>query len=321
MSNDKTMQAEGVAGDFSGDAVPSINNNQELQNLLFNASAMNQLQALATVMSRSVVTVPTHLRGNAGDCMAICMQAAQWGMNPYAVAQKTHVTPGGQLGYEAQLVNAVVANRAPIKGRLSFEFFGDWDKVIGKVAERQGQGGKGKYYVADWKPADEHGLGVMVSATLVGEDQPRTLKLLLSQCFPRFSTQWATDPQQQITYAGTKKWARRFCPDVILGVYTPDEIEDYAGDEREVGPSVSASQPEQRAQPRPTGFITDEQVQELSRLAKIAGVDDEYVCDKAHVSSLHDIKALRFDAAANHLKKLAEMNQMAAEEVTDAQDS
>jgi hypothetical protein len=37
------------------------------------------------------------------------MQAAQWGMNPFAVAQKTHVV-NGTLGYEAQLVNAVVSS-------------------------------------------------------------------------------------------------------------------------------------------------------------------------------------------------------------------
>ncbi|SPX63869.1 Uncharacterised protein [Leclercia adecarboxylata] len=37
--------------------------------------------------------------------MAIIMQAMQWGMNPYAVAQKTHLV-NGVLGYEAQLVNA-----------------------------------------------------------------------------------------------------------------------------------------------------------------------------------------------------------------------
>lgn len=54
---------------------------------------------------------------------------------------------------------------------------------------------------------------------------PRSIDILLKQCWPRNSTQWATDPQQQITYVAVKKWARRYCPDVILGVYTPDELE------------------------------------------------------------------------------------------------
>nr|WP_308736935.1 recombinase RecT [Salmonella enterica] len=61
-------------------------------------------------MADSQVTVPAHLAGKPADCMAIVMQAMQWGMNPYAVAQKTHLV-NGVLGYEAQLVNAVIANR------------------------------------------------------------------------------------------------------------------------------------------------------------------------------------------------------------------
>ena len=46
---------------------------------------------------------------------------------------------------------------------------------------------------------------------------------MMTQAYPRFSTQWATDPMQQIGYLAVRKWARRFTPDVLLGVYTPDE--------------------------------------------------------------------------------------------------
>lgn len=230
-NNQNRQRAAEVSSFSAGDSnLPSINNGHELQNLLFNADAMNQLHSLAKVMADSRVTVPGHLQGNQGDCMAICMQAAQWRMNPFSVAQKTHVTQGGLLGYEAQLVNAVVTSIAPIEGRMEFEFVGDWSKILGKVKEmRSEKNGKpgGKYYVADWNKSDEQGLGVTVSATFKGELEPRTVTIMLAQCYPRFSTQWATDPQQQITYVSVKKWARRYCPDVILGVYTPDELEDY----------------------------------------------------------------------------------------------
>ena len=39
----------------------------------------------------------------------------------------------------------------------------------------------------------------------------------------------------------TKKWARLFCPDVILGVYTPDEFEDSYGGEIDITPAKQAS--------------------------------------------------------------------------------
>ncbi|HFY2322270.1 TPA: recombinase RecT, partial [Salmonella enterica subsp. enterica serovar Typhimurium] len=78
-------------------------------NAIFNVQALGQLTAFANLMADSQVTVPAHLAGKPADCMAIVMQAMQWGMNPYAVAQKTHLV-NGVLGYEAQLVNAVIAS-------------------------------------------------------------------------------------------------------------------------------------------------------------------------------------------------------------------
>ncbi|MCV5532933.1 recombinase RecT, partial [Escherichia coli] len=78
-------------------------------NAIFNVQALTQLQAVAGLMAQAAVTVPEHLRGNPADCMAIIMQAMQWGMNSYAVAQKTHLV-NGVLGYEAQLVNAVISS-------------------------------------------------------------------------------------------------------------------------------------------------------------------------------------------------------------------
>lgn len=32
------------------------------------------------------------------------------------------------------------------------------------------------------------------------------------------------DPKQQLAYLAVKRWARLYCPDVILGVYSPDEL-------------------------------------------------------------------------------------------------
>ena len=57
--------------------------------------------------------------------------------------------------------------------------------------------------------------------------------LLLAQASTRNSTLWAEDPRQQLAYLATKRWARLYTPDVLLGVYTPDELRE-AG-ERDMG--------------------------------------------------------------------------------------
>lgn len=212
---------------------------QQIGDLMLNIPMLQQIDAIAERMATSKCTIPSHFRNNPGDCYAVAMQAIQWRMNPYSVAQKTHVSQSGVLGYEAQLINAVVTTNGPIAKRPDYEFLGDWNKILGKVKEMSSEKG-GKYYVANWDKSLEEGLGVICRCWLKGESTPREITVMLSQCYPRFSTQWATDPQQQITYVSIRKWARRYCPDVILGVYTPDEL-DGSLSERDITPTPAPS--------------------------------------------------------------------------------
>jgi hypothetical protein len=191
--------------------------------LMLNADRLELLYRAAEMMASARVTIPKHLAGSPGDCLAVIMQATQWGMNPFAVAQKTHLV-NGVLGYEAQLVNAVVSSRAPVTGRIEYEWYGPWERVLGKFNVKKSAEGK-EYRTPSWTAADEEGCGVRVWATFRGEQQPRVLDLLLTQARTRNSTLWADDPRQQLAYLAVKRWARLYCPDVILGVYSPDELE------------------------------------------------------------------------------------------------
>lgn len=193
--------------------------------MIVDTATIESIDRVARVMTTGRSTVPKHLQGNQGDCFAVVMQSMQWGMNPFSVAQKTHLV-NGTLGYEAQLVNAVITNRAPIKSRLNYEWFGDWDRIAGRFKEVPARNNPDeKRIVRDWLIEDEKGLGVRVWATFRDEDEPRELRLLLSQAGVRNSPLWGQDPKQQLAYLAVKRWARLYCPDVILGVYTPDELE------------------------------------------------------------------------------------------------
>ncbi len=187
-------------------------------NAVFNVQALGQLTAFADLMAQSAVTVPKHLAGKPADCMAIVMQAMQWGMNPYAVAQKTHLV-NGVLGYEAQLVNAVISSSSAIQGRFHYEYGGDWEKIAGQKDGR-----------------DELGLFIRVGAVLRGEaDITWGEPIYLADITTRNSPLWKTAPKQQIAYLAVKYWARLYCPEVILGVYSPDEVEPRA--EKEINPA------------------------------------------------------------------------------------
>jgi hypothetical protein len=191
--------------------------------LTLDQQAMDSMIKLAEIMATGKATVPAEYRGNPGDCLAVVMQAVQWRMNPYAVAQKTHFV-SGKIGYEAQLINAVITSLAPTEDRIHYEWYGPWEKVIGKFEIKKGE--KGEYRVPAWHLADEEGIGVKAWATIKGESEPRMLDLLLAQARTRNSTLWADDPRQQLAYLAVKRWARLYTPDVIMGVYSPDEVEE-----------------------------------------------------------------------------------------------
>lgn len=189
---------------------------------IFSPEGMNQLVRFAELMAQSKATVPQHLAGKPADCLAVTMQAAQWGMNPYAVAQATHLV-NGTLGYEAKLVNAVVSSSSLLASRLNYRWDGDWSKVNGKT---------------DKSP----NLTVTVWATLKGESEPRELTISMAQSGVRNSPLWEQDPRQQLAYLCVKRWARLHAPDVLLGVYTPDELQETAPRvERDITPPAATA--------------------------------------------------------------------------------
>lgn len=184
---------------------------EKVNNTVFSHQMLQRIQDFSKIMASGGATVPKHLQGNSADCMAVTMQAFQWGMNPFAVAQKTHLV-NGTLGYEAQLVNAVIVSSGAIIGKFNYEYIGKWDE-----------------YPKTKKTNEDEiklNLGIKVGAILKG-DQDITWgePLYLSNVIIRNSPLWKSAPKQQLAYLAVKYWARLYCPEVILGVYSTDELE------------------------------------------------------------------------------------------------
>ncbi|ACL61088.1 recombinase RecT [Methylobacterium nodulans] len=156
-----------------------------------------QLMNFAKLMAVSNAGVRKHLRGNPGACLAIVTQAVEWGLSPYAVANKSYFV-NDQIAYESQLVQAVILKRAPIKGRIRFEYTGEGDSRVCRAWAR----------LAD--EPDE----------IVEYVSPSLAKIT-----PKNSPLWKTDPDQQLSYYCGRALCRRHFPDVLLGVYAEDEIE------------------------------------------------------------------------------------------------
>ncbi|MFW2062773.1 RecT family recombinase [Acinetobacter ursingii] len=239
--------------------------------IMMNPEIMDRFERIASVMASSKFAVPKHLQGNTGDCLAIIMQSAQWQMDPFAVAQKTHQI-NGVLGYEAQLVNAVITNRAPITGRLNFEWYGDWAKINGKEDK-------------SWDK------GIKVWATLKGETSPREIDISMGQVGSvRNSPLWVSDPRQQLAYLAIKRWSRLYTPDVILGVYTPDEIAER--EELDVTPVQSTVKKHQGSSGLKAQMAEREQSQETV-IDMAPNFDVEGLINQINaLSTIEELKAL-----------------------------
>lgn len=206
---------------------------------LLQGDNLDRLERIAERMASGRMTVPEYLRGNTGDCMAIAMQAMLWNMDPFAVAQKTHIV-SGRLGYEAQLVNAVLQNSGAVRGLPRYEYRGEGNALecrVGFIPR-----GEAELLWTEW--------------------------LASSQITTKNSPLWKVNPRQQIGYLQVKNWARAFAPGAILGVYTVDELEDNLPPAVRV---VSAPSPAAAPAPAPTAapnWPADAFAKQIGRWAK-----------------------------------------------------
>lgn len=157
---------------------------------------MTDIMEFAKIMSVSQVAVPKHLRENPGACLAVVIQASEWQMSPFAVANKSY-SVNDRLAYESQLVSAVILRRAPIKSRFRYEFKGEGDKRV-----------------------------CTVSVTTTDGDEITHSSPMFGLINPKNSPLWKSDPDQQLGYHTARSMCRRHFPDVLLGVYTMDEMQD-----------------------------------------------------------------------------------------------
>ncbi|MFW6341401.1 MAG: recombinase RecT [Halothiobacillaceae bacterium] len=161
------------------------------------------VQQLAEIMAKCG-TMPKHLQGQASDCFRVVVQAAKWRMDPFAVAECTSLVHG-RLCFEGKLVAAVLRSMGAIEGRLEYDIQGSGQsaKITVTGTPRGGKPVELTGSVAQWKTSNSN---------------------------------WQSMPETMLVYRGTRQWARLYAPEAILGVYTPDEIEEV--ETREVDAEV-----------------------------------------------------------------------------------
>lgn len=152
-----------------------------------------ELESLAKLMAATNF-VAKCLRGKPNDCLVVAMQATRWGMDVWAVASKVYFV-NDVMAYEAQLVDAVVNSSGILEERLNLEFSGEGE-----------------------------GLKCKVTGHIKGEKEPKVMEYELRTITTRNAPNWKQQLKQQFGYYSKRAWYRMYTPDILMGVYTPDEI-------------------------------------------------------------------------------------------------
>ncbi|MEX3008328.1 recombinase RecT [Hoeflea sp. TYP-13] len=158
-----------------------------------------QVMEFAKMMAVSGSAVPQYLQGHPGTCLGIVDDAIRLRISPYALARKSHVI-NGNLGYEAQVLAAIVIRDAPLKERPNVHYEGEGQDRVCKVVGHFNDGSVRDY------------------------NSPK-----IKDIKPKNSPLWQNDPDQQLAYYSLRAFARRHCPDVLLGMYDREELQSFRG--------------------------------------------------------------------------------------------
>ena len=205
----------------------------------------SEVMEYAKMMAVSGSAVPKHLRGQPGACLGIIDDAMRFEMSPYALARKSYFV-NDNLAYEAQVLAAIVIARSPLKQRPDIQFDGE---------------GAGR------------------RARVIGEFSDGATREYLSPPIgaisPKNSPLWKTDPDQQLSYYSLRAFARRHCPDVLMGVYDYEEmagLKDVTPKKPDLISKLTA--PDQESDGFDRDFVNSE-IEDLSPAASTGGMDGD----------------------------------------------
>lgn len=163
------------------------------------ADDMAKIRQIAVVMCNSGTAVPAHLRGpeRLGTCISIATIAARFGFDPFLLASKSYVV-NDKLAFESQVIHAIIEQSGFMSKRLRHWYIGEGEAL--------------QCEVTGW---------------IKGEEEPFVfMSPKIKDITTKNSPLWKSKPALQLFYNATRDWARMYLPEVVMGLYSNDELED-----------------------------------------------------------------------------------------------
>ena len=179
---------------------------------VMDSGRFEHMQRIASTIAQGAY-VPETLKGKGengrrqtvANVFRVVNQAVRMKADPFSLIDHAFIVHG-KLGLEGKAVAAFINSSGDLVGRLTYEYSGDKGTDNRKVIVRGTFSNTGETAEVDGT---------------VGEWQTS-------------NNIWTEQPDQQLAYRGAVVWARRHMPEVLLGIYTDDDIDRMrdAGDLR-----------------------------------------------------------------------------------------
>lgn len=214
-----------VTGQIVGRDLVAQDNSQMA--LFLDTARWNQMCRVAQMMSESNL-IPNHFRGKPQDVVVALTMADGLSVHPMMLMQTTYPV-NGRLGLEAKLAIGLANNSGVFKDRIQWEMTGEKGTL--------GRGAIARAHLAGVEPPHD-----LCEAECTMEIAKAYGWLVTKNKQGVNVSHWAKMPDMMLKYRSATFLVRLYCPEVLLGMQTNDELQDIQGFGPSKAPSVSLSE-------------------------------------------------------------------------------
>lgn len=164
-------------------------------------------QRMAKALSQSTM-IPKEYQGNIANTLIALDVAFRVNLSPFAVMQNLYIV-NGRPSWSSQFIVAVINKSRRFKSPLQFVTKGEGDNM--------------SCYAYAIDQLDNEIKGTTITIKMAKDEG----------WYGKSGSKWKTMPEQMLKYRAASFFGRAFCPDLIMGVYSEDEVRAMDEEQRE----------------------------------------------------------------------------------------
>ena len=188
---------------------PTQQSNTSLAQSVFSSGEAFELaQRMSKALATSTI-VPKEYQNNLSNCLIALEMAGRLGASPLMVMQNLYIV-NGRPAWSSQYIVAMINSSRKYKTELQYHIEGTGDKMSCYA------------FVEDWN--DHQVKGPVITMAMAKAEG----------WLDKNGSKWKTMPEVMIRYRAASFFGRINCPDMIMGIYSTDEVIDLGPDEYSV---------------------------------------------------------------------------------------